>query len=87
MDNFDYFLKYHLETILATHFGEYSLTEEDKKQIVTSIDNNEEIWQLINEMLYNRLEPYKKNNRPIQKRLSRPVSTQRFEYMLNQINL
>lgn len=59
---FDKFIKQYIEDLIECSDNEYDLTEEDKKDIMVRVCENDRVWELLDGIIFDYLEDYVKES-------------------------
>lgn len=59
---FDKFIKQYIEDLIECSDKEYDLTEEDKKDIMERVCDNDRFWETLDDIVFNYLEDYEKES-------------------------
>lgn len=59
---FDKFIKQYIEDLIECSDNEYDLTEEDKKDVMVKVCDNDRVWELLDSIIFDYLEEYVKES-------------------------
>lgn len=59
---FEKFIKQYIEDLIECSDNEYDLTEEDKKDVMVKVCDNDRVWELLDSIIFDYLEEYVKES-------------------------
>jgi hypothetical protein len=55
---FDKFLRQYIQDLMDCDMHKYDINEDDMNEIIDNLENNDHIWQVIDQAVYQQLDKY-----------------------------